>query len=634
MMYRENDRPMSPQLALRVAIIGGVTLVMFGVIFFRLWYLQVLSGDKYLAEANNNRVRDIVVQAPRGQIVDRNGRVLVSNRSGYAVKVNPAKLPKDPAQRKLLFDNLSRVVGESPRTLLHDVNKQFKAVPFQSATVKNDVSQPVYAYILEHQQSFPAVSVEQVFFRSYPHKEIGAHLFGTVGPVTAEQIKQKRYRGVNMNDRVGQSGVESEYDRYLRGVDGADRVQVDAMGSLRGELTKRAPKSGRQLRLSIDYNVQKVGQDAMAGRHGAFVAMDIHSGEVRALGSEPSFDPNLFAKTIKQSDYDRLTSASNGAPLTNRAIAGAYPTGSTFKPITAVAALESGVIGTDTPYTDSGSFSLGGGLTLHNAGNASYGTLALGRALQVSSDVFFYHLGFELNSAGDGQQLQKWANLLGIGRNTGIDLPGEAPGILPSRKYINHQLALHNKNPKLSLIDRPWSVGDNVNTAIGQGYLQANPLQLAVAYAALANGGRVLRPHIGMRVEDAAGRAIQELRFSARRHVSIKSQFRQTILGGLFDAAEMPSGTSYPVFGADKKFPIKVAGKTGTAQRNGQNDQSWYVVLAPYPNPRYVIAVTVENGGFGVEAAAPVAKKIIGALFNVKVKQATPLSTSGINLHG
>ena len=634
MMYRENDRPMSPQLALRVAIIGGVALVMFGIIFFRLWYLQILSGDRYLAEANNNRVRDIVVQAPRGQIVDRNGRVLVGNRSGYAVKVNPAKLPKDPVERKRLFDNLSRVLGEKPRTLLHDVNKQFKAVPFQSATVQNDVPQPVYAYILEHQESFPAVSVEQVFFRSYPHKEIGAHLFGTVGPVTAEELKQKRFRGVNMNDRVGQSGIESEYDRYLRGVDGADRVQVDAMGSLRGELTKRTPKSGRQLRLTIDYNVQKTGQDAMAGRRGAFVAMDIHSGEIRALGSEPSFDPNLFAKTIKQSDYDRLTSASNGAPLANRATQGAYPTGSTFKPITSVAALMSGVTTPDEAYYDGGSFTLGGGLTLHNAGNAAYGTLALRRALQVSSDVFFYHLGFELNSAGDGQQLQKWAHLLGIGRNTGIDLPGEAPGTLPSRKYIDHQYALHNKNPKLSLIDRPWSVGDNVNTAIGQGYLQADPLQLAVAYGAIANGGRVVRPHLGLRVEDAAGRAIQELRFSARRHVNIKSVFRQTILGGLSDAAELPSGTSYPVFGADKKFPIKVAGKTGTAQRNGQNDQSWYVVLAPYPHPQYVIAVTIENGGFGVDAAAPAAKKIIGALFNVKVKQTTPLSTSGINLHG
>jgi penicillin-binding protein 2 len=635
MMYRENDRPMSPQLALRVAIIGGVALVMFGIVFFRLWYLQVLSGDRYLAEANNNRVRDIIVQAPRGQIVDRNGKVLVDNRSGYAVKVNPAKIPKDAATKRRVFDNLSRVLGDKPRTLIHDVNKQFKAVPFSNATVKNDVSQPVYAYILEHQDDFPGVTVEQVFFRSYPHKEIGAHLFGTVGPVTSEELKQKRYRGVQMNDRVGQSGIESEYDRYLRGIDGADRVQVDALGNLKGDLTKRAPKSGKQLRLTVDFGVQQVGQQALAGQRGAFVAMDIHSGEILALGSEPSFDPNIFAKTIKQSDYDRLTSKANGAPLADRAIQGAYPTGSTFKPITSVAALESGVTTPDSPYNDSGSFSLGGGLTLHNAGNASYGTLALRRALQVSSDVFFYHLGFELNSAGDGQQLQHWASKLGIGRNSGIDLPAESPGLLPTSAWRNRLNRLYQKDPKKYwLWNRPWSVGDNVNLAIGQGDLQANPLQMAVAYGAIANGGRVVRPHLGLRVEDAAGRAIQEMRTPASRKVNIQAQYRQAILDGLSAAAEQPSGTSYPVFGADHSFPIKIAGKTGTAQRNGQADQSWYIALAPYPNPRYVVAVTIENGGFGVDSAAPAAKKIIGKLFNVKVKQAKPLSTAGINLHG
>src|SRR4051794_36990049 len=329
-MYRDTEKraPMSPQLALRVAIIGGVALVMFGVIFFRLWYLQVLSGNHYLAQANSNRVRDIVRQAPRGRIVDRNGRVLVDNRSGYAVVVNPAKISQDANTKRKTYDALARVLGEKPNALIHDVNKQFKAVPFSNAVAKDDVSQPVFSYILEHQDDFPGVSVEQVFFRSYPHHDIGAHLFGTVGPVTSQQLKQKRYRGVNMSDRVGQAGVEYSYDRYLRGVDGADRVQVDALGTLRGELTKRQPRPGRQLRLSIDYGVQKAGQDAMAGRKGAFVAMDIHSGEIRALGSAPSFDPNVFAKTIKEADYKRLTSEANGAPLLNRATQGGYPTGS------------------------------------------------------------------------------------------------------------------------------------------------------------------------------------------------------------------------------------------------------------------------------------------------------------------
>ncbi len=372
--------------------------------------------------------------------------------------------------------------------------------------------------------------------------------------------------------------------------------------------------------------MQKVGQDALAGRRGAFVAMDIHTGEIRAMGSTPSFDPNIFAKRIKESDYKRLTSVDNGAPLANRATQGAYPTGSTFKLITSVAALESGVTTPDTPYTDGGSFTLGGGLTLHNAGGAAYGTLSLRRALQVSSDVFFYHLGAELNSAGDGQNLQRWAYRLGIGHRTGVDLPAEGSGLLPTKKWRDR---LYKKKQT----DRPWSIGDNVNLSVGQGDLQADPLQMAVAYATVANGGTVVRPHLGLRIEDASGVAIQELHTPPRRRVKIRPEFRQAILDGLYAAAQSPGGTSYPVFGEDSSFPIKVAGKTGTAERPPNGDQSWYVALAPYPHPRYVIAVTVENGGFGAETAAPAAKQIIGALFNVKAKSGG-VDLSGVNRYG
>jgi penicillin-binding protein 2 len=628
MMYRNPDErrgPITPQLALRVAIVGGVCLVMFGVIFFRLWYLQVLSGDHYLAEANNNQVRDITVQAPRGQIVDRSGRVLVDNRSGNSVEINPATLPEDPHTRSLLYKNLSKVLGMPAGEIRKTVNDQLKAVPFAKAVVKPDVSQRVFAYILEHQDTmFPGVDVEQVFLRSYPHKNIAAQIVGYVSQVNEKQLKDKRFHGVKQGDRVGQAGIEYAYDRYLRGQNGANRVQVDASGTIRQDLASRPPKSGRRLRLALDYGVQKTGQIAMAGRHGAFVAMDIKNGEIRALGSEPTFDPNVFSKQIKQSDYTRLTSEANGAPLFNRAIQGGYPTGSTYKPITSVAALQSGVITPDTPYTDGGAFVLPGGLILHNAGKAAYGTLSLRRALQVSSDVFFYHLGAELNSAGNGQQLQRWSHLLGLGRTTGIDLPGEQPGVLPTPAWRNR---LYRKK----LTDRPWSIGDNVNLAIGQGDVQANPLQMAVAYAAIANGGYVVKPHLGLRVEDSVGRTLQEFRSPSRRRLKIQPGYRQAILDGISAAAEQPGGTSYPVF---KDFPIKIAGKTGTAQRNGQADQSWYVALAPYPHPRYVVAVTIENGGFGAEAAAPAAKQIIAKLFNVKAGSTGPVNLSGVNANG
>ncbi len=248
-----------------MALIGGIALVAFGVIFFRLWYLQVLSGDQYEAKANDNRVREIKVQAPRGEVVDRDGRVLVDNRTGLAVKVTPGKLPDDKAERLEVYKRLAGVLGSSAGRIDRSVSDQLKALPYSAATVKQDVKPNVVAYLLERQKEFPGVTVERVFLRQYPHKQIGAHLFGTVGEITKEQLKDQRYRGVGLGDRVGQSGIEYQYDRFLRGKNGASRVQVDALGSLKGELSVRRPVQGRQLRLSVDLGVQKRGPGG-AGR--------------------------------------------------------------------------------------------------------------------------------------------------------------------------------------------------------------------------------------------------------------------------------------------------------------------------------------------------------------------------------
>jgi penicillin-binding protein 2 len=383
---------------------------------------------------------------------------------------------------------------------------------------------------------------------------------------------------------------------------------VDALGTLKGRFPGREPKQGRDLRLTVDLDVQRVGQEALGGAKGAFVVMDVRNGEVRALGSTPSFDPNVFAKSIKQSDLDRLTSKALGEPLNNRAIQGLYPTGSTFKLVTAVAALQGGVITPDTVQYDGGSIKVGG-VTFKNAGGVSHGAVALRKALSVSSDVFFYRLGLEMNGAGDGHLLQKWAGRLGLGRTTGIDLPAESEGLIPSPEWRNRLF-------KKKLTERPWSQGDNINLAVGQGDLQANPLQMAVAYAAIANGGHVIRPHLGQRIEDADGRPLQEFETPPKRRLKISPAHRQAIMDGLRQAASAPGGTSAEVF---KGFPIPVAGKTGTAEKGlGRADQSWYVALAPYPNPRYVVAVTDEAGGFGAERAAPIARRILAALFDVK----------------
>lgn len=623
-MFRDPRPPsLTPQLAVRVAILGGIALLGFALIFFRLWYLQVLSGDTYRAEANDNRVREIKVQAPRGEIVDREGRVLVENRVGLSVKVSPARLPESRAGRRDVYRRLGRVLGIRPRRIERRVGGQLRELPYALATVKHDVGEEVVAYLLENQDEFPGVEPERVFLREYPHAETGAHLLGHVGEVSPAELDADVYGDVELGDHVGKAGIESQYDRFLRGENGATRVEVDALGRLHERLAARQPKQGRQLRLSVDFDVQEAGQRALGARPGAFVAMNIHNGEMLGLGSSPSFDPNVFSGRLPQSVFERLSSEATGKPLFNRAIQGGYPTGSTFKLITAVAALESGLITPEEVVYDSGSVTIGDE-ERSNAGDVAYGPVAMREAISVSSDVYFYLLGKEADSAGDGMAIQRWARRLGLGRRTGIDLPAEEPGRVPTREWRNH---LYEEG----LTERPWSVGDNVNLSIGQGDLAANPLQMAIAYAAVANAGggraKVVTPRLGLRIEDSAGRPLQELDAPPARRVSIDPAHRQAILDGLRSAASDPGGTSTAVFAG---FPIAVAGKTGTAETSSGIDQSWYIGLAPYPSPRYVVAVTIEGGGFGAETAAPAVREILAALFDVDDDGPAPLTTAAV----
>ncbi len=610
-MYLDNERrpTLTPQLAFRIAVIGGIALVMFAVVFFRLWYLQVLSGDNYVVAAQENREREIKVQAPRGEIVDRHGEPLVKNRHSLSIKVTPDKLPTRLADRQELYRRLARLLGLKPQRLERRVESELKELPFSKPTIKQDVDQAVLAYLLERSEDFPGVEPEREFLREYPYGQVAAHLVGQVGEVSPEELRDRRFNGVSMGDRVGKAGIEAEYDRFLRGINGAARFEVDARGKLTKTLKREQPVQGKQLRLSIDLGVQRVAQQAMAGGtgKGAFAVMNVQNGEVLALGSQPSFDPNIFTKPITPKQLAALTSKDLGEPQLNRAIQAGYPTGSTFKLVTAVAALESGHITPTTPLSDPGVITIGN-REFENAGRVPHGVVSLVPALTVSSDVFFYQLGRDMDEKG--MPLQTWGRRLGIGRETGIDLPGEAAGRMPSPAWRARWV-----KAGLDPDNRQWSVGDNVNLSVGQGDLLANPLQMAVAYAAVANGGRVLRPRLGLRIEDATGRVLQQLDAPTARRVKIAEENRQAILEGLYGAANLPGGTSTPVF---EGFPIPIAGKTGTAEHGGRPDQSWYVALAPYPNPKYVVAVTDEAGGFGADTAAPMTRRILAELLDVK----------------
>ena len=684
----EDRRPtLTPQLALRVAILGTFALAMFAIIFFRLWFLQVLSGEKYLAQAKVNRVRDIAIPAPRGEILDRSGNLLVDSKRAIAVQVSPADLPvpmqatsttqeqqliaHPPARDVAMYRRLSRVLGMSNRPEKCLVNgfganrlspvaclvaQGYVQVPYADVPVATDVKRDVLFYLEEHQTQFPGVSIQPVWLRTYPLDDVAAQLFGTVGPISASELKDPRFKGLPPNAIIGQSGLEWYYNHYLQGVDGKEQVQIDALGRAAGTLGQVAPQPGNNLRLSLDVNLQRAGEQALAQAvdsipdpdGGAFVAMNPQNGQIYAMGSNPSFNPNIFTHPIKQSKYDRLFGPSSGFPLLNRAIQSAGPTGSTFKPITATAALESGAWTVNDTFDDTGKYCFSGQCR-HNAGNAVDGELDLENAIKVSSDDFFYNLGVLTNSPRPrGGPLQKWAHRFGIGRPTGIDVGGEVAGTLPDAAWRAHRNRLEyqcdnalgpfkyskgvhtssvkhkgwhrsSKHPPggCGLADgtnRPWSAGDNENLAVGQGDVQVTPLQLAVAYSALANDGNIVKPHLGLDIQQPDGTLIQRIDPAPLRHLKFNPLYRDTILAGLRAAASQPGGTSFSVMG---NFPEQVYGKTGTAQYTGQPDYSWYSCFVPATatSRPIEVVVTVPRAGFGAQAAAPVAREILSQWF-------------------
>jgi len=621
-MFVDNWRrpPLPAQFALRVAVLGGIALVLFAIVFLRLWYLEVLSGDRYLAEAQNNQVREFTVQAPRGEIVDREGTPLVENRTALELQVETNELPLKGKRRQRVLDRVAEVADMSGDRVRKEIRRQTRELPASPVSLRRDVPYELVYYLRENQNRFPGVSVERVHVRRYPQGDLAAHLLGYVREVDRDDLKSPPYESLSPGDMVGQDGLERTYDSILRGVNGATRVQVDAVGRpTGGQLSVREPRAGNDLVVSLDASVQEAGEAALERRSlpGAFVAMDVNSGEVVGMGSVPTFDPSLFARPlIPQAEFDALTAEANNAPITNRATQAVYPVGSTFKPFAALAALDSGDLTPERVISDPGSIEIGDQV-FTNAGEVAHGDVALTQALQVSSDVFFYTLGMEMNEATDeGGPLQEWLFDLGFGATTGIDIPNEGEGRVPTPEWRNDWY-------REGLTDRPWSIGDNVQLAIGQGDFQANPLQMAVAYAAIANGGEIVRPHVGLEATDSSGQVIQEIDPAPRREVEIAPEWRQTILDGLHGAAMEPGGTSFGVFGG---YPIEIAGKTGTAERPPHEDQSWYVALAPYPDPKYVVATTIEEGGFGADAAAPATLEILNELLNVNPNRVEDVS--------
>ncbi|HEX3433441.1 MAG TPA: penicillin-binding protein 2 [Solirubrobacteraceae bacterium] len=642
---RRSERiPVSPQLALRVAILGGLAIAMFAIIFFRLWFLQVLSGEQYVQQANANRARDLPVAAPRGEILDREGKALVASRTTNAVQVVPSALPPAGRQRVLLYRRLGRLLGMSGAHVQALVIKGRTAVPYAPVTIKTDAGRGALTVLAERQSEFPGVTQQPVSIRAYPYGAMAAQVLGYVGQVSEGELKLRAFDGVKQGTVVGQEGLEYYYDRYLRGRQGIQRVEVNAAGyPVPSKLAPTPPKAGYSLKVTLDMGLQKEGEKALlqgienarAGGKpadaGAFVALDPRNGQVLAMGSSPTFDPNKFAKPLTKSEYAALEGKAGAAgeespaPLTDRAVNGTYPTGSTFKPITAMGTLEAGVINP--------SEGLGAGQCIAvsteqfcNAGKADYGAVGLVEALKVSSDTYFFQAGELANSHGN--VIQREAHKLGVGEQTGIDLPSEITGLVPDRAWranvAREELACEKRRHVSScgISDgRPWSVGDNMHLAVGQGDLLTSPLQMAVAYSTLANAftnggnGWVVRPHLGMEIDGSQGRLVQSLSFPAERHVHLNDEDLNLVMQGIHEAASQPGGTSAAVWAGWNQAQHPVYGKTGTAQHVGKEDQSWYMCFVGDPKRPIVIAVTIEQGGFGAETAAPVARLLASQWF-------------------
>ncbi len=612
-----SDRKL-PSLAFRAGVLGGLAVLLFAVLIFRIWFLQVISGDDYIAMADNNRVRIIREEAPRGLIYDRNMQPLVENRAGLAVTVFPAAMVNPEAELAALSQAIGTPVEEIKQQLaLHQEDT------YRSVVVKKDITPEQKSFLIERiPLYFPGVDIKKFPLRSYPEENTAAHVLGHVGQIDEDELMDPRYSDYSPGDEIGKDGVEYQFDRYLRGTDGSREVEVDADGRPKRELQNIQSQPGNNVVLTIDTRMQKATEEALAGgidlahdsgylsaNGGAAVVMNPNDGQIYAIASYPSFDPDLWVGGISDADYENLNREGANDPLLNRAIAGQYPPASTFKVVTATAALEEDVVSPLTDFTCGGVWDV---LSQPFKCWGAHGSVDMRTAIIQSCDIYFYNVGYRFYKA-DSLGIQRWASMYGMGRETGVDLPGEAVGRVPDPEW--------KRSFGQTEIDQMWLPGDSVNLSIGQGDILVTPLQLATTYAAIANNGRVVTPHVGLRVEDqVTGVELANLQPEEFTQLDVSLDTLQVIKDGLVGATG-PGATVGDTFVG---FTPQIAGKTGTAQVAGKTDYAWYVAYAPADDPQVVVAVLIEQGGGGGKVAAPVTRSILEAYFNIMQPAAPP----------
>jgi penicillin-binding protein 2 len=639
---------------LRLRIVGVVVLLLFGVLVLRLWTLQVVEGKSYAAAVTRNQVRVVSVAAPRGEIVDRDGTVLVSNTPQQEILLSRAEATSNPA----IVGMVAALVGQTPKQVQDSINNN-QYSPYEPVPVAVGVSQDTVQFLQTHQSEYPGVTVQTVAQRTYPQGGTTAtHVLGYVGDITSSFLAANPNQGYTQGSQIGVSGIEAQYESYLKGVTGRQALSVNASGDVVGTLSSTAPQIGDTVVLNIDTGLQEAVQNDLqaqiladrktpdqvdGGRlppaiNGAAIVMNPQNGQVLALASYPSYDLNEWVGGISSANFTALQQS--GAE-NNNAIEGQYTPGSTFKLITATAALQDGLISPTTPYVDTGTFKIAGcpaagvnndtGCVLHDDPGDTGGTYNVSSALTASSDAFFYNLGemfWEQQSKYGAYPIQSEAAQYGEGTITGIDLPGEAQGRVDSFLVRGK---LHAEAPKAFPYTPSWFTGDNIEMAFGQGETVLTPIEQAVAYSTFANGGTRYAPEVASEVVDpTTGKVVKKVDPKVTGHVAISPANYNAMLQGFEGVISSRSGTAYADF---QGFPAgwNLAGKTGTASNQaGLEPNSWVVAFGPNPNPQYVVLAVIDQGGYGAQAAAPLVRNIFDYITSnpetTTVKTPTPSS--------
>jgi len=605
-----NKQDGAPELRRRSRFLYILLGIAFLGLLSRLAFLQVMQGERYTFLSENNRIRIKRVPGTRGMIFDRQGQLLVDSRPSFDLIF----VPEDSESPENTLRLLARYLQRDEHELLKTFEENKSRAAFDELVIGRDIDWPSMVAVETHQLDLPGVTLRARPRRSYADGPMAAHVLGYLGEINPKQLKVLKDEGYVIGDEIGQYGLERRWEELLRGQSGGQQVEVDALGRRVRVLHEVTDVPGYTVHLTLDRQLQEAAYEALKDKQGTIVALDVRSGAILALASTPAFDPNAFARGIKSDEWSGLIK-DQLRPLSNRAIQGQYPPGSTFKIIMSIAGLEEGVIQPESFIQDPGFYTFGN-RSFRDWKKGGHGAVNLHKAIVESCDTYFYQLGPKLGV----DRIAKWAHAFGLGEKTGVVLDDEKGVTIPDTEWNRKRFR------------QPWFPGETVSVAIGQGYVTVTPLQLANMVAAVANGGKLYRPYLVSKVESVDGATVREYGPEVIRTIELKADTLKRVHEALSDVVNGAGGTG----GAARSQIVQIAGKTGTAQvvemKGGyvkteqlayfSRDHAWFVSYAPVDNPQIAIAVLVEHGGHGGDAAAPMAKKVFEKYME-KQKQVT-----------